>query len=49
MGLKKIRSVCPTKHDCIAIYRFGIEGELEIIEGKDSREKNRTGWRTALE
>lgn len=37
MGLKKrTRSGCPNNHDCIAICRFGTEGELELSEGEDS-------------
>lgn len=34
--LKKTRNGCPTKPDCTPICRSGIEGELEISEGKDS-------------
>lgn len=38
---KKTRKGCPTKPDCTPIYRFGIEGEPEISEGKDSEVERR--------
>lgn len=39
---KRIRSGCPSKLDCTPIYRFGIEGELEVSEEEDSEAERRT-------
>lgn len=39
---KRIRNGCPSKLDCTPIYRFGIEGELEVSEEEDSEVERRT-------